>query len=47
MERAKEMLLSGSTLKEAAVAVGMNPSNFPKEFKKFFGYTVTYLIKNR
>jgi len=47
MERAKEMLLSGSTLKEAAVAVGMNPSNFPKEFKKFFGYTVTYLLKNR
>jgi AraC-like DNA-binding protein len=47
MERAKEMLLSGSSLKEAAVAVGMNPSNFPKEFKKFFGYTVSFLIKNR
>jgi len=47
MERAKEMLLSGSSLKEASITVGMNPSNFPKEFKKFFGYTVTYLIENR
>jgi AraC-like DNA-binding protein len=45
MERAKEMLLSGESLKAVAIEVGMKPRNFPKEFKSFFGYTVTTLKK--
>jgi AraC-like DNA-binding protein len=47
MERAKEMLLRGESLKAVAIEVGMKPSNFPKEFKAFFGYTVTALKKGR
>jgi len=43
MEIAKEMLLLGKSLKEAAIEVGMRPGNFPKEFKAYFGYTVTTL----
>lgn len=47
MERAKEMLLRGESLKAVALNVGMKPSNFPKEFKTFFGYTVTALKKGQ
>ena len=43
MQLAKEMLLSGESLKAVAIEVGMKPRNFPKEFKTFFGYTVTAL----
>lgn len=45
MERAKEMLLRGESLKVVAIEVGMKPRNFPKEFKAYFGYTVTALKK--
>lgn len=45
MEVAKEMLLRGESLKAVALEVGMKPRNFPKEFKTFFGYTVTELKK--
>jgi len=45
MERAKEMLLRGESLKAVAIEVGMKPRNFPKEFKAYFGYTVTALKK--
>lgn len=45
MERAKEMLLRGDSLKAVALEVGMKPRNFPKEFKAHFGYTVTALKK--
>lgn len=45
MQRAKEMLLAGASLKAVALEVGMKPRNFPKEFKTFFGYTVTALKK--
>lgn len=45
MERAKEMLLRGDSLKAVAIEVGMKPRNFPKEFKAHFGYTVTALKK--
>lgn len=43
MEMAREMLLKGQSLKAVALTVGMRPKNFPKEFKSFFGYTVTQL----
>lgn len=42
---AKELLLKGESLKAVAIEVGMKPRNFPKEFKSFFGYTVTELKK--
>jgi AraC-like DNA-binding protein len=45
MEIAREMLLKGESLKAVALEVGMKPRNFPKEFKTFFGYTVTALKK--
>lgn len=45
MERAREMLIEGDSLKAASLAVGMRPQNFPKEFKTFFGYTVSDLKK--
>lgn len=45
MEIAREMLLRGESLKAVAIEVGMKPRNFPKEFKSFFGYTVTALKK--
>jgi AraC-like DNA-binding protein len=45
MYKAKEMLLRGESLKAVAIEVGMKPRNFPKEFKSFFGYTVTELKK--
>jgi AraC-like DNA-binding protein len=45
MERAHEMLIKGESLKVVSIEVGMKPSNFPKEFKSFFGYTVTELKK--
>lgn len=47
METAKRMLLNGESLKAVAIEVGMKPRNFPKEFKTFFGYTVTSLKKGR
>jgi AraC-like DNA-binding protein len=45
MQHAREMLLRGESLKAVAIEVGMKPRNFPKEFKSFFGYTVTDLKK--
>ncbi|MDQ3683718.1 MAG: helix-turn-helix transcriptional regulator, partial [Bacteroidota bacterium] len=45
MDIAREMLLRGDSLKAVALEVGMKPQNFPKEFKAFFGYTVTDLKK--
>ena len=45
MQKAREMLLKGALLKTVALEVGMRPKNFPKEFKSFFGYTVTQLKK--
>jgi AraC-like DNA-binding protein len=45
MEIAREMLLKGESLKVVALEVGMKPQNFPKEFKSYFGYTVTTLKK--
>lgn len=45
MEKARAMLLQGYHLKWVAPEVGMAPSNFPKEFKAYFGYTVTALKK--
>lgn len=45
MELAKQMLLDGKSLKEAAIEVGMKPNNFPKEFLAYFGYTVSSLKK--
>jgi AraC-like DNA-binding protein len=47
MEHAKEMLLKGDSLKAVAIEVGMKPRNFPKEFKSYFGYTVTSLKKGQ
>jgi len=47
MDFAKEMLLRGESLKAVALEVGMKPQNFPKEFKAFFGYTVTALKKGQ
>lgn len=47
MEHAKEMLLGGESLKAVALEVGMKPRNFPKEFKAFYGYTVTALKKGQ
>lgn len=47
MELAREMLLEGASLKAVALEVGMKPTNFPKEFKAFFGYTVTALKKGQ
>jgi AraC-like DNA-binding protein len=47
MEQAKEMLLRGESLKAVAIEVGMKPRNFPKEFKSFYGYTVTSLKKGQ
>lgn len=47
MEHAKEMLLKGESLKAVAIEVGMKPRNFPKEFKSYFGYTVTALKKGQ
>lgn len=46
MERAKELFLKGESLKAVAIEVGMKPHNFPKEFKTFFGYTVTHFKKS-
>lgn len=45
MEKAKALLLKGDSLKAVAIEVGMKPRNFPKEFKAYFGYTVTTLKK--
>jgi AraC-like DNA-binding protein len=45
MERAKQMFIQGQSLKAVAIDVGMKPHNFPKEFKAFFGYTVTAFKK--
>jgi AraC-like DNA-binding protein len=47
MERAREMLLQGESLKVVAIEIGMKPQNFPKEFKTYFGYTVTSLKKGQ
>lgn len=45
MNYAKRKIEAGMSLKEVSIELGMNPSNFPKEFKAFFGYTVTSLKK--
>ena len=45
MEKAREMLIEGTHLKVVAGAVGMKASTFPKEFKAYYGYTVTELKK--
>jgi AraC-like DNA-binding protein len=45
MEMARQMLVDGAHLKAVASAVGMKASTFPKEFKAYFGYTVTDLKK--
>ena len=45
MGKARQMLLAGEQLKVVALEVGMKPRNFPKEFKAFYGYTVTALKK--
>ena len=45
MEKAREMLIEGIHLKVVAGAVGMKASTFPKEFKAYYGYTVTELKK--
>ena len=42
---ARERLLRGESLKVVAIDIGMKPRNFPKEFKAFFGYTVSDLKK--
>lgn len=42
---AREQILNGVSLKAVSIELGMNPSNFPKEFKTFFGYTVSSLKK--
>jgi AraC-like DNA-binding protein len=47
MEIARELLLKGEQLKTVALEVGMKPRNFTKEFKSFFGYTVSQLKKGR
>ena len=47
MEIARNMLLNGESLKAVALEVGMKPRNFPKEFKTFFGYTVSALKKRQ
>ncbi|MEJ7820695.1 MAG: AraC family transcriptional regulator [Chitinophagaceae bacterium] len=47
MERARQLLLQGESLKVVAIEIGMKPQNFPKEFKAFFGYTVTSLKKSQ
>jgi AraC-like DNA-binding protein len=45
MERARELFIKRESLKAVALEVGMKPRNFPKEFKAFFGYTVTAFKK--
>ena len=45
MEKARAMLIEGAHLKAVAGAVGMKASTFPKEFKAYYGYTVTELKK--
>jgi AraC-like DNA-binding protein len=47
MELAKKKLLKGESLKAVAIDVGMKPSNFPKELRSYFGYTVTALKKGQ
>jgi AraC-like DNA-binding protein len=47
MELSKKKLLKGESLKAVAIDVGMKSSNFPKEFKSYFGYTVTALKKGQ
>lgn len=47
MEIARELLLKGEQLKTVALEVGMKPRNFTKEFKTFFGYTVSQLKNGR
>jgi len=45
MHHARQQILDGVPLKAVSMDLGMNPSNFPKEFKAFFGYTVSALKK--
>jgi AraC-like DNA-binding protein len=47
MHYARQQILSGVSMKAVAIDLGMNPSNFPKEFKAFFGHTVSSLKKGR
>lgn len=42
---AKQRLLNGESLKVVAIEMGIKPRNFSKEFKSFFGYTVSNLLK--
>jgi len=45
MQAAREMLLRGEQVKTVAPAVGMRPTNFTTEFRKYFGYHATSLRK--
>lgn len=45
MMKAKELLLQGHLVKTVALSVGMRPSNFTTEFRKFFGYNASSLQK--
>jgi len=47
MHRAREQILRGVPSKAVSIDLGMDPSNFPKEFKAFFGYTILALKKGR
>jgi AraC-like DNA-binding protein len=45
MMQAKERLLNNERLKVVAIDLGFNPLTFPKEFKRFFGYTISQMKK--
>jgi AraC-like DNA-binding protein len=47
MHYARQQILEGASMKSVAIDLGMSPSNFPKEFRAFFGYTVSDLKKGR
>lgn len=41
MTKAHDMLLAGEQVKNAALTIGMRPSNFTQEFQNYFGYRAT------
>jgi AraC-like DNA-binding protein len=45
MQKAKELLLQGAQVKSVALTIGMRPSNFTSEFRKYFGYNATTIRK--
>jgi AraC-like DNA-binding protein len=45
MLKAKEMLSQGYLVKTVALSVGMRPSNFTSEFRKFFGFNASSLLR--